>query len=96
MNQTSVDITAMAPNHYGVQIREGHTTTSHEVVVPPAVLDDLGLIEVDESRVVRETVSFLLDREPATSIMNSFSLEDVAGFFPEFYDELRDRLAMAG
>lgn len=96
MNETSVDIVSMAPNHYGVQIREGHSTTGHEVRIPPAVLDDLGLVDVDQSAVVREAVGFLLEREPATSIMGKFSLEDVARFFPEFYDELRDRLAAAG
>lgn len=90
-------IVPMAPRHYGVQIREGQTTTtSHEVSVPLSVLDDLGLIEVEETQIVRETVTFLLEREPATSITESFSLEDVAEFFPEFYEELRDRLATAG
>jgi hypothetical protein len=42
---------------------------------------------------VQETMRFLLEREPATSILPEFSLEDVSRFFPEFYEELRRRLS---
>ena len=86
---SEITITPMEPGHYGVQITEGDTTTSHRVAVPDALLDDLGLNGVDPELVVRETIGFLLDREPATSIMEEFSLEQVPGFFPDYYDELR-------
>ncbi len=89
---SEITITPMEPGHYGVQISEGDTTTSHRVAVPDALLDDLGLNGVDPELVVRETIGFLLDREPATSIMDEFSLEQVPGFFPDYYDELRARL----
>ena len=89
---SDITITPMEPGHYGVQISEGDTTTSHRVAVPDALLDDLGLNGVDPELVVRETIGFLLDREPATSIMDEFSLEQVSGFFPDYYDELRARL----
>ena len=96
MNETSINIVPMAPSQYGVQIREGHTTTSHEVRVPPAFLDDLGLMEVDEMLVVEETFGFLLDKEPAAAIDQSFSLDDVAQTFPDFSDELSSRIALRG
>ena len=89
---SAITIAAMEPGHYGVQISEGDTTTSHRVAVPDALLDDLGLNGVDPELVVRETIGFLLDREPATSIMGQFSLDQVPGFFPDYYDELRARL----
>jgi hypothetical protein len=60
--------------------------------VPTGLLDRLGLGDVDRELVVRETVKFLLEREPATSILPDFSLEDVSRYFPEFHDELRRRL----
>ena len=90
---SEITITAMEPDHYGVQVREGDTTTSHRVFVPPAMLDDLGLIDVDHEQVIRESIAFLLEREPATAIQREFALDDIAGFFPEYYDELQTRLA---
>lgn len=89
---SEITVTAKEPGRYGVQVTEGETTTSHRVAVPDALLGDLGLEGVDPDLVVRETIGFLLDREPATSIMDEFSLDQVSGFFPDFYDELRARV----
>ncbi len=89
---SEITITAMEPGHYGVQVTEGDTTTSHRVAVPDDLLDDLGLAGVDAELLVRETFGFLLDREPATSILREFSLDQVPQYFPDYYDELRARL----
>jgi hypothetical protein len=62
------------------------------VRVPAELLDDLGLAGVDRELVVRESFAFLLEREPASSILGEFSLDVVPRYFPEFYDELRSRL----
>jgi len=35
----------------------------------------------------------LLDREPATSIMKEFSLDQISRFFPDYTDELLRRLS---
>jgi hypothetical protein len=83
----------MGPHQFGVQVTEGDTTTSHEVTVPESLLDDLGLVDADEERVVRESFEFLLEREPATSIMKEFSLDVISRFFPEYSEELTRRLS---
>ncbi len=90
---TTINITPMEPHHFGVQIEEGDFTTSHRVYVPPAFLDDLALLDVDHQLVVRESLGFLLDRFKSTEIPPELSLEHVAREYPEFADELRDRLA---
>lgn len=90
---TAIDVTPMAPGHFGVQIEEGDITTSHEVRVHDSLLDGLGLTEADPVRVVEEAIAFLLEREPPTSILNDFALDDIARYFPEFYDELKARLS---
>ena len=36
----------------------------------------------DLERVVRESFCFLLEREPATSILRQFSLSDIARYIP--------------
>jgi hypothetical protein len=43
--------------------------------------------------VVRESFHFLLEREPATSILRQFSLSDISRYFPEYPSELERRLS---
>jgi hypothetical protein len=99
MSTTRVGVVALGPGRFGVQVTEGDVTTSHEVEVQPEILDDLGLAGADDAvdqvaeQVVRETFAFLLEREPATSILRTFSLIDVSRYFPEFFEELQTRLA---
>jgi hypothetical protein len=88
-----IQIQPMAEHEYAVDVTEGTTHTRHRVIVPPDLLDDLGLVDVDEKRVVHESFEFLLEREPATSIYDEFPLDTVASRFPEFADELRTRLS---
>jgi len=90
---TTMRVLPMAPGEFGVEVTEGHEVTGHKVRLPPAFLDDLLLTEVDEEQIVRETFDFLLEREPATSILAEFSLDDVSRYFPEFAEELQRRLA---
>jgi hypothetical protein len=86
-------VVSMAPGEYGVELEEGNEITGHKVRLPQSFLDDLLLSGVDEERIVRETFDFLLEREPATSILPEFSLEDVTRYFPEFPEELQRRLS---
>jgi hypothetical protein len=88
-----LDIRPMEPEHYGVQVEEGDVITSHRVTLPAALLDDLAMSDVDPVLVVEESIRFLLDREPATSILDEFSVEDIPRHFPDFYDELRARIS---
>jgi hypothetical protein len=44
-------------------------------------------------RLVRESFVFLLEREPASSILSRFSLQDIARYFPEYGEEIARRLS---
>lgn len=93
---TSVQITPMEPEHFGVQIDEGEVggaVKSVRVAVPSALLEELGMADVDPVTIVEETVAFLLEREPATNLLPEFALDDVPKYFPEFFEELRTRLS---
>ena len=86
----------MGDHEYGVQVTEGDLTTSHRVTVPDDLLDDWGMVDPgaeEEERVVRESFEFLLEREPATSIMDDFSLSVIPRYFPEYSEELPRRLS---
>jgi len=92
----TIQITAMEPDHFGVQVHEGAVATSHRVRVPPAMVDDLGLAGIEPERIVRVSFEFLLEREPNTAILRDFALDEIARYFPEYYDELRTRVGPVG
>jgi len=90
---SQINLSPMGPHQFGVQVTEGDVTTSHQVTVPESLLDDLNLVDADEETVVRESFAFLLEREPATSIMKEFSLDVIPRYFPDYSEELSRRLS---
>lgn len=90
---TEIAITPMEPNVYGVQVTEGDVNTSHRVRVPEDLFAS-GVPEAgDHERLIEESFLFLLEREPATSILPEFSLVDISKYFPEYREEVSRRLA---
>lgn len=81
-----VEVRPHGPHSYAVAVTEGENTTHHVVEVPEELRDD------DEERLVRESFLFLLEREPATSIMPTFSLDTISRYFPDYLAEIRARL----
>ena len=63
----------------------------HTVTVPEGLADQLGWGECGEEELVRESFGFLLEREPASSILRSFSLDVIGRYFPEYPAEIRRR-----
>lgn len=84
-------ITPEGPREFEVGLGEGGT--SHRVTVPEDLMEELELSEGDLERVVRESFEFLLEREPASSILPEFSLEVISDYFPEYRQELARRLS---
>jgi hypothetical protein len=87
-----ITITPAGRHEFGVEVTEGSETTSHKVIVPPALLDDWGLEEAHSEDVIRESFAFLMEREPASSILPEFSLAIISRYYPEYIDELPERL----
>ena len=86
-------IKAIGPRRFHVQIREGDGTARHyHVTVPENLIAELRLPEKDLDKVVRESFVFLLEREPASSIMRDFSLDVISSYFPEYKETLVGRL----
>ncbi len=90
------EIRPLGPHEWAVQVTEGQDTTSHLVTVPARLIDDLidntGIVDVDEERLVRESFTFLLEREPPGAIKREFDLDEISGYFPEYVGEMRDVL----
>lgn len=90
---TQVHVTAMGPEEFGVTVSGEGVETSHKVILPDSLVDDLGLPEVDRKTLVKESFEFLLERETPTSILREFPLTTISEYFPEYVDELRRRLS---
>ena len=84
-----INIAASGTNAYDVTITaDDGTETSHRVWVPPAMLTELGLSEAQEPVLVRASMTYLLEREPPTSILPEFGLDEIARFFPNYPTEI--------
>ncbi len=76
-----------------VRVRDGPFATEHSVRVEPGDLDALDPGAANPERLVRAAFEFLLDREPASSILRSFDLPLIGHYFPGWEEDVRGRLA---
>ncbi len=88
-----ITIASTGTREFEVEVRDADHQRSHRVSVPESLIKELELPEDDLERVVRESFDFLLEREPASSIMSEFSLDVISRYFPEYPQELRQRLS---
>ncbi len=70
-----------------VRMSDGSAETTHEVSVSEAEMARFG--GGDPADLVRRSFEFLLEREPATSILRRFALTDITRYFPEYELEIR-------
>ena len=87
-----IEINATGEREFEVRVRDGGGKTQHRVTVPERIGDAIDPDEHGLERIVRESFEFLLEREPASSILGRFSLTDISRYFPEYPDELARRL----
>jgi hypothetical protein len=78
------------PMRFDVSVHEGDSSTKHEVTLSAAVLERLGGGRSPEA-FVRDCFAFLLEREPKESILRSFDVSVIGGFFPAFEREIAGR-----
>lgn len=72
-----------------VRVQDGRLTTEYEVTVLRAELERYGARDAGD--LVRRSFEFLLEREPAASILRRFAISDISRYFPEFEREIRAR-----
>jgi hypothetical protein len=75
-----------------VKTRDGPFSTEHRVTVRAADLATLDPGAVDPERLVRAAFGFLLEREPASSILRSFDLTVIGRYFPGWEADVARRL----
>jgi hypothetical protein len=87
-----VSVEEQAPGTYAVAVNDGRRTTTHTVRVPAGLPATLGCAEVSGAELVRCSFAFLLEREPPSSILATFSLEQISDYFPDYPQTIRRML----
>lgn len=87
-----ITIDAVGEREFQVRVLDGRQQTTHVVTVPKSLGEGIQLPD-DLEVVVRESFRFLLEREPASSILPRFSLSEIERYFPEYPKELARRLS---
>jgi hypothetical protein len=62
--------------------------SEHEVIATPAVIARVARAGETPAATIRRAFEFLLEREPPSSILRRFALEDIATYFPEFWSTM--------
>jgi hypothetical protein len=88
---TQITVTRQDDGTSHVQTPAG---TSHVVSVPAGLPVSLGCGQVALEELVRASFEFLLEREPASSILRTFSLDVISQYYPEYPAQIRDRLRL--
>jgi hypothetical protein len=70
---------------------EANTITRHTVTVSPDYHAQLTAGKASPETLVERSFEFLLEREPNTSILNSFDLPVIGRYFPEYESEIKKR-----
>ena len=87
-----IDVQAESDMAFVVTVVDGEDQTTHRVTVPSEFADRLVGQAGSTEELVRLSFEFLLEREPQESILREFDITVIARYFPEYEDELRDRL----
>jgi len=65
-------------------------STSHNVTLTDDTNQNLTNGKVSKKQLIEFSFKFLLEREPNTSILSSFELSVISGYFPEYIKTVKE------
>jgi len=88
MAAAQVSVESSGGSVYRVVVTEGRNTTTHDVTVAP---EDVARYApgTTPQRLLEASFEFLLEREPASSILSRFALPVIERYFPEYPQVIR-------
>ena len=86
-----ISVNMVDANVYEV-IVESETETTHRVHMSQEYYRSLCGATVTHEFVLVTAFNVLLEREPNTSILKEFDIEDINRYFPEFFEDVKARL----
>ena len=84
----SISIRQLNDDVFEVTVADSITTV-HEVTVSDQNLTDLTDNTVTKTQLLEFSFKFLLDKEPNTSILNSFDINVISKYFSNYKDDIR-------
>ena len=85
----TVLIKELSDNEFQVTVNEKNPT-SHNVTLNDDVHQNLTNGKVSKKELIEFSFKFLLEREPNTSILSSFELSVISGYFPEYIKTVKE------
>ena len=83
MAAAQISVESSGGSVYRVVVTQGRSTTTHDVTVTPEDVARYAPGATPE-RLVEVSFEFLLEREPASSILSRFALPVIERYFPEY------------
>ena len=83
MPAAQISVESSGGSVYRVVVTEGRNTTTHDVTVAPEDVARYAPGATPE-RLLEASFEFLLEREPASSILSRFALPVIERYFPEY------------
>lgn len=78
-------------SRFHVTVRERDSSTDHDVTLSASDFERLGSNHRSPEGFVRACFEFLLEREPKESILPTFDVSVIAGYFPDFERRIQER-----
>jgi len=88
----AISVERQQDGHYRVEVREGGSSSTHQVSVRPDYQQRLAGGRVSAEELVRRSFEFLLEHEPKESILSEFDLAVIQRYFPDYEREILRRL----
>lgn len=88
----SIEVIPIGSGEFQVEVHDDAGQSTHQVVVPEGYMEELGVEDAAMQDLVRESFRFLLEREPKEQIQGEFELPTIADFFPEYPEEIKERV----
>jgi hypothetical protein len=83
MAVAQISVESSGGSVYRVVVTQGENSTTHDVTVSPEDIARYAPGATPE-RLVEASFEFLLEREPASSILSRFALPVIERYFPEY------------
>jgi hypothetical protein len=88
----NLQVHALGDHNYLIHIYQGEEQVEIRIQASNDVVQQLGLHEVDEPRIVEATAAFLIERQLAVDLPSTLDLDDVAAGYDYYFSELELRL----
>tara|TARA_A100001011_G_C14025607_1_gene721370 strand:+ start:329 stop:613 length:285 start_codon:yes stop_codon:yes gene_type:complete len=78
-----IDIKKIKESEFSVTVTK-ETITRHTVFVSESTFSTFGNGKLTKEQLIKKSFLFLLQREPQSSILQTFDLSEIANYFPEY------------